>query len=107
MTAPRKASGKTGCESCKHRAVVVAPGTARQVGLRYKAAWDACYKCAVTRGRRVAKLEDWLYGEAEKCTEFYLYCDAETHDIRASDVLTSRQTWLVVKAEAARIRGRK
>jgi len=97
-------SRKTGCEkcdACKHRSVMIVPGTTRQVINRYKAAWDACYKCAVERGRRVAKLEDWLYGEAEKCTEFYLYYDAETLDIRASDKLTSQQVWLV------RIRGAK
>jgi hypothetical protein len=41
-----KPGRKGPCADCKHRAVVVAPGTVRQVGLRYRAAWDACYKCA-------------------------------------------------------------
>lgn len=58
-----------GCEPCRHRRVVVAPGTQRQVIARYKAAWDACYACArAAMGERDAAVDD-IYGMAEASTE--------------------------------------
>jgi len=81
---------KEPCEKCKHRAVVVAPGTPRQVVARYKAAWDACYGCADRlRGLIVA----WL-DEHEKC-------------IAEPNIGHMTPHAEALHAEAARIRGAK